>query len=207
MNARVLGIGALVATVAACEQGNPPMRYGESTLEFGTASGPSFSGNGTEILLQYNLENPFDAWSFRGSTLVNDANTPVQGLTTTAQPFDLTATPLLTSSSPGVGPFAQYQSSHAFWRSNVDLGFQEAIQHEVVLYARETEETFDGLTVFPTAQLFTCVNPPCTVDDSLPASGSFRGRYPTPPPSYTRPAPDGTPIRRAAAPIPSAPSI
>ena len=166
MNARVLGIGTLVGVVAACELGNPPMRYGQSTLQFGRASAPSF-GPPTQIFLQYDLDNPFDAWSFRGSTLVNDANTPVQGLATTAQPFDLTATPLQANATPGIGAFAQYQSSHAFWRSNVDRGFQEANQHEVVLYARETDETFNRLVTLSTTQFIQCIQPPCTIDEQL----------------------------------------
>lgn len=161
-----IGLIAAIAT-AACDEGNPPVRMGLNTLQMGNDRGSPFSGSQDQVLLEYDFAQPFDAWSWRGTELTNDANTAVSGLTTTSTPFDLTQDKLVTTSSFGNDAFVQYSSSHAFWMRNVDRGFQEYTQHETMLFAREPEEIFT--TISSLQPISACTIPPCNVDQQLRA--------------------------------------
>jgi len=94
-------------------------------------------------------------WSFRGSDLVSDANTPgtafapwnIQAPTVTSTPYDLTQVSLH-STTQLPDNFVQYRSVEAFWRQAVlrtGGGFEEAQQHEVLLFARSPEEVFETM--------------------------------------------------------------
>ncbi len=149
------------AIVSACtnDLGNPPIRSGESLLEFTgpIAFNPAQPASREATLLQYYLGSPFFDWSFRQAALVNDARTPSNGngwtgpAEVTADPFDLAHLGL-------DQPFhaARYRSTHAFWvqtlagppstEPNTQPPVRDfALQHEVVLSARDPQELFQTL--------------------------------------------------------------
>ena len=149
-------MSAAAGGLTACNVGNEPVRTGESVLEFGQlGSGDPFNGGSPDaIYLQYWLGSPFDHWGYRGKSLVNDAlYTPgtLTNVTTTKQPWDLTAVALV----PSFKNFVKYQSVHAYWHvagAAIDPGGPPAnirtlaTQHEVLLFARDPEEHFQTLS-------------------------------------------------------------
>jgi hypothetical protein len=149
MSARCVSIAFVVLGLGfvACDTGNPPVRAGQSQLEFGTIE----ERNQHVFRIQRFIGDPFFNWDHREWELVGHATTaPPLG------PMDLPNFALQPGGMGWTGPLVRYESNNAYWVSKICGPGQPNCtksrelwhQHEVDLFGRDPEEFYNLLYGF-----------------------------------------------------------